>query len=254
MKTQWAIFRVALRQRRHQLLVLGSRLGLFALVLFVFKQLWSVLLPGGAVSEHVWYLAITEWVTLSQPRVHLDIENDVRGGELTYYLTRPVSYLSFRLAEALAELLIGLAATGVFGLLWAYFLAGGFPADPRGLLWALPLGLVAALLALLFHVVIGLSAFWLLDCSPVYWVWQKAMFVLGGLMLPLTLYPGWLRTLAQATPFAALLSGPGSLAFGLNLASVGTTALHLALWLAVAVLLVAVVYRRGVTRIELHGG
>jgi hypothetical protein len=26
-------------------------------------------------------------------------------------------------------------------------------------------------------------AFWLQDISPVYWVWQKLMFVLGGLML-----------------------------------------------------------------------
>lgn len=253
--TRVAIFRVALRQRSRDLMVLGSRMGLFALVVFVFKQLWTVLLVEGSdVREHVWYLAITEWVLLVQPRVHLEIENDVRSGELTYHLTRPVSYLSFRLSEALAELLIGMLALGVFGFAYTYLIAGGLPSDPRGLLVVVPLGLCAALLALCFHVLIGLSSMWLFDCSPVYVVWQKMTFVLGGLMIPLTLYPAWLRTIAEATPFSALLSGPGSLAFGLHAESVWRTTLRLGAWLALAVWLVRRVYERGVRRVELHGG
>jgi ABC-2 type transport system permease protein len=258
LRTQLAIFRLALQHRREHILVVGSRMGFFALFLFVFSQLWAVLLTDptaeAGVREHIWYLAITEWIAISQPRVHLDIESDVRSGELAYYLTRPVSYLSFRLSEALAELLTTMAAIGVFGLLWTYWLAGGLPNDPRGLLLALPLGLFAALLALLFHVLIGLSSFWLMDCSPIFWVWQKLMFVLGGLMVPLALYPAWLRAIAKGTPFAAMVSGPGDLAFGLDVTSLATTALRLVLWTALAIGMVWLVYRRGLTRIELHGG
>jgi ABC-2 type transport system permease protein len=256
--TQLAIFRIALRQRQQNLLVLTTRVGLFALILFVFTQLWGVLLgqneSGSGVREHVWYLAITEWVTISQPRVHLDIETDVRSGELAYHLTRPVSYLSFRICEALAELVLSMAVIGGFGFLWTFWLAGGLPHEPWGLVCALPLGLLASLVMLLFNVVIGLSAFWLLDCSPIYWVWQKATFVLGGLMVPLALYPAWLRAVAQRTPFAALLSGPGNLAFGLDPGSALTTTVRLCGWMAISVALVRLVYHRGVARVELHGG
>ena len=53
------------------------------------------------------------------------------------------------------------------------------------------------MLAVLSTAAIGLSAFWIVDTSPVYWIWQKLAFVLGGLLLPLELYPDWLRALAR---------------------------------------------------------
>jgi ABC-2 type transport system permease protein len=90
--------------------------------------------------------------------------------------------------------------------------------------------------------------------NPIYLVWQKLMFVLGGLFVPLALYPAWLLALAHCTPFPALIHGPGSMAFG----SDPTLALHtlglLVLWSAVAVVLLAVVYRRGLSSVDLHGG
>src|SRR6185503_5609466 len=90
-------------------------------------------------------------------------------------------------------------------------LSGALPADLRGVLWALPIGALSAVALLSFNAMIGLCAFWLQDCSPIYWVWQKLAFLLGGLLLPLDIYPRWLRRLAEASPFSALLYGPASL-------------------------------------------
>lgn len=128
------------------------------------------------------------------------------------------------------------------------------PSDPRGLLLALPLGVLAALLCTLFNALIGVSAFWLLDCTPVYWVFQKATFIFGGLMVPLSLYPEWLRNVALVTPFSALLHGPGSMAFGLAPALVATAALKLLGWLAVVLVVLPILYRRGLSTLDLHGG
>jgi ABC-2 type transport system permease protein len=71
---------------------------------------------------------------------------------------------------------------------------------------------LAGLVLLLCNALIGLLAFWLDDVSPLYWLWQKSMFVLGGLFVPLALYPDWLRLVALWSPFSALVSGPGSMA------------------------------------------
>src|SRR5262245_37319895 len=60
------------------------------------------------------------------------------------------------------------------------------------------------------YIWIGLLAFWLEDVSPVYWVWQKLLFMLGGLMLPLELYPHVVQRAALFTPFPAMLALPAS--------------------------------------------
>ena len=72
------------------------------------NHLWDVVAAQGAVSgasrrELVWYLAITEWIVLSLPLVHLTIEQDVKTGDIAYRLPRPISYLGFRLAESAGD-------------------------------------------------------------------------------------------------------------------------------------------------------
>lgn len=85
-------------------------------------------------------------------------------------------------------------------------------------------------------------------------VWQKLVFVLGGLMLPLSIYPGWLQSLALATPFAAMLYGPGSLVSGNEPGLALPLALKLLGWCALAAVVMCVLERRGVRRLEVEGG
>lgn len=253
-----AVMCIAMRQRARERLALASRVAFFALLLFVFSRLWRILLrddhAGPGPVESVWYLAVTEWITIPQPRIHVDIEQDVRSGDLAYQLHRPVSYLGCRIASGLGELLLSMAVLAVPGVALAYFFAGGFPADARGLWLVAPLGLLAATFLLLCHVGIGLTSFWLHDCSPIYWVWQKANFVLGGLMVPLVLYPAWLRELASWTPFAAMLSGPGGMVFSGSSWRCLEVGGALLLWILVALAMLRMLYLRGLRALVLNGG
>jgi len=254
-----AVFRIALRQRRRESLLLFSRAAFLVLLTMVFARLWQAVLPTRpdtnlSAVDCVWYLTVTELVLLSQPRIWLDIERDVRTGEIAYHLTRPASYVGFKLAEGLAELSMAWLVLAGVGLPAAYLLAGELPHDPRSLLVALPLALLASLLSLLCNTLIGLSAFWIVDCSPVQWMWQKTGFVLGGLFVPLALYPGWLRTIALVTPFSAMLHGPGSTVFQVDLASALRAALTLCGWIAIALTLLVVFYQRGLRSLNVHGG
>ena len=142
----------------------------------------------------LWYLALTEWITVGMPMLYIDIQEDVRRGDVAYKIARPVSYLGTKLAEGAGELVVRLALLGVAGVLAAWILGKGFPADPRGLWLALPVGLLASCVLLLFQAAIGLSSFWVQDAQPVFWIWQKLAFVVGGLIIPLDIYPDWLRT------------------------------------------------------------
>ena len=87
-----------------------------------------------------------------------------------------------------------------------------------------------------------------------YWVSQKALFVLGGLMMPMELYPHEIRSVAAFTPFPSVLAGPAS--FVLHGSSVGSGVLArgLAIWAAVTALAVWWVFRRATSALTINGG
>jgi ABC-2 type transport system permease protein len=247
------------RQSLAQRPALLGRCALYVLILLVFSRVWRTVggdaaAGGPGANEMLWYLAVTEWIVIALPLTHVTIEADVRSGDIAYHLARPVPYVGVRLAEAAGDLTVRFVSLGVTGAVAAWLLAGGLPADPRGLVLAIPLGVLAGAVGVLFHAAIGLSSFWLQDASAVYWIWQKLLFVLGGMILPLAVYPSWLRAAAEWTPFAAMLSGPGRLAFAPDLAGAASTAALLALWLAVAVALLALLHRRGTRILDVNGG
>jgi len=254
-----AVAEIALRQSLGERSALFGRMAFYALILFIFSRLWLVVgerapIPGATTSDLLWYLALTEWVVLSFPLIHLHIETDVRRGDIAYRLPRPISYLGARFAEEAGYFAVRFVTLGAAGFVLAFVLAGRLPSDPRGLLLAVPLALLAGWVGLCFHAAIGLTAMWLQDSSPVYWIWQKAAFILGGLLLPLEIYPAWLREIAAWTPFSALMHGPGRMAFGWQPEFAALVALKLVFWGVVASLLVTWIYRRGLRALDVNGG
>lgn len=248
------------RQSVGERTVIVGRMLFYGTLLMIFAQLWDVALAGGLAAgrlarvDLVWYLALTEWVVLTVPLMHLEIERDIRSGDIAYRLARPLSYLGGRFAEAAGEWAVRALAMGVAGVVLAYWFGGGLPTDPWGLAFVVPLGLLSVGVTLLWLAVIGLLAFWLQDCSPAYWLWQKAAFVLGGLLLPLEIYPEWLQAVAAWTPFAAMLHGVGRMAFGFDPGLAAEIALRLALWAVVVGVLVAWVHRRALRALDVNGG
>jgi ABC-2 type transport system permease protein len=254
-----AIARASAQRALAERAAIAGRVAFLGVILFIFSRVWQAVLasgpiPGAGRAELIWYLAVTEWCVLSVPPVFLAIEAEVRSGDVACRLVRPVSYVGAQLAEALGETALRLLVLGPAGVLFAALLAGGLPADPRGLLLALVLGPLASALAVLSMAAIGLSAFWIVDTSPIYWVWQKLMFVLGGLLLPLELYPDWLRALARLSPFPAMLWGPGRSAFGFAAGAALETFLELVVWSALVGALLAWMSRRARARLVVNGG
>lgn len=254
-----AVARIAIQRELASRTALAARFALYAVLLFIFSKLWQVVGERRAVEisssrDLLWYLAITEWIVLSGPPVHLQIQRDVEHGTIATLLPRPMSYLGFRLAEYFGDFLLGSTVIGLGGFTLTWLLTGGLPEDPRGLLVALPFGILAGYLALVFQALIGLSSVWLTDSTPLYWIWQKCAFILGGLMLPLELYPAWLRSIAQVSPFAALLHGPGRMAFGWQPELALQIALELLLWSIASTALLVWVYGRARRALEVSGG
>lgn len=233
-----------------------------ALILFTFTQLWTTAAKGsgGTIGGYlpaslVLYLLVTEIVTLAPGAVHLGIAARVRSGDLATDLLRPVDWVPWELARA----------AGSSAVRMGIMAAAGFPAlallvdvphvDPRGV--AIGLAVLVPLAIVLdcsVRILIGLCAFWFEEAGPFYWIWQKLCFTLGGLMLPVDLYPDWLRTIAACLPFQALLFAPAKTVVDFDPSAALAAAAQIVAWIAVAWLLLALVAGRGARRLQLNGG
>ncbi len=254
-----AVMTIAMRQTLRDRGALIARSAFLLVIMLVFARLWETVQAGGLVgtagaTDLLWYLSVTEWIVLATPWVHKTIEADVRSGDIAYLLPRPMSYIGMRLAEALGQLVVRLLVMGVVGFLGAWALAGALPSEPSGMLLAVPLGALAACVCVVFETAIGCTAIRLQDSTPVYFIWQKLMFVLGGLILPLALYPEVIQDIAYYTPFAALLNGPGRLAQGFDPAWALDVGVRLCIWGGLGLLLVTWLFRRGLRILDVNGG
>ena len=238
---------------------LAARMLFVAVILLVFSRVWAAVLERGLLAgrtraDLVWYIVITELVMLSFPYLHLEVEADLRSGDLVARLPQPVPYAAARLAESAGGMAVRLALLTPMALTCGAVFGAGVPGDLRGVVVALVLVFPAACLAVLSSAAIGLSAIWLHDASPVYWIWQKLAFALGGLLLPLEVYPHWLAAAARWTPFAAMLNGPGRMVFGLDGGDAARVAGQLLFWNLAGAVFVAWLWGRALRAIETSGG
>lgn len=258
MNKYMAFAKLGVRQARAEPGELLGRAFFFVVILGVFSAIWRAVAESGAPTgqrpnEMLWYLALTEWVLMSAPLVQFEIEEDIHGGDVAYQIARPVSWLGARLAHGLGAMAVRAPALAVVAAVAAWSVAGA-PDRPAGLAVAVAIGLLAGMIVTLFHVGIGVAAFWLGDVAPAYWIWQKLLFVLGGLLLPLQFYPALFVRIAKLTPFPALLAGPASLATGEPLMPAGVLLATLAFWAIVGWVVVGAAFERAVRRLHVNGG
>jgi ABC-2 type transport system permease protein len=253
-----AFSRVAAAQARRERGELYARVAFFAVILGVFSSLWRAVGEAGMPlaadpKALVWYLAATEWILLSAPPIHIDIQEAIRRGDVAYCLSRPVSFVIAEFAASLGLLAVRAPLLGLTAFVCAFAFTGWTP-PLSALARIVPFGFVASALITALYLWIGLLAFWLQDVSPVYWVWQKLMFVLGGLMLPLELYPAFVMRVAAFTPFPALLAEPASFVFRNHVITPGVLAENLLFWSCATALAVGWTFRRAAVALTINGG
>lgn len=244
----------------------------------VFMALWSTAfevsgraeLEGYTLAEMVWYLAMTETVALSTSRIFIEISEKVKAGDLAYTLARPLSYPFFQVANSLGNsaprfLLNLLTAAAVVGLgmrqgpvlspsaslgINSVEGAGSLP----GLATFLGMAALALLLDAFLAVLIGLLAFWLEEVTPVFWIYQKLLFTVGGLFLPLEMFPEWLQQVARWLPFQFITYAPARAFVAFEPDFVLQAVTGQVVYIAVLSALVALVWRRAQQRLVVHGG
>ena len=216
---------------RDQMAYLGEvALGgiILAVLLFVLTQLWQATfrfqgahtLGGYTLAQVIWYLVLTEAFITSRVAFARKIDTDVRTGDLAYALVRPGGYVSAHFGAYLAERLVRFAFALLVGGVFALLSVGAIPVGPVPLLVGLTASLVAMLLDFVMVLGIGLGEFWIEDTSSIYLIYTRVSMILGGLLIPIDLFPDTIGAIARALPFAAMIHGPARLVLSSGLAEV----------------------------------
>jgi ABC-2 type transport system permease protein len=261
MTKYWAIFKTQLLNNFAYAGDLAGGCLMIVMFMWIFAQLWRVTfesigaeqIAGLTVQDTLWYFLLAEVIVLSRPRLAQSIALAVRDGSVAYLLNKPYDFLLYQCSIGLGDTALRLVANLLAGGVMVWLLAGPPPAPQ-----AWPLVLVTMLLAWLIDfcitAMIGLTAFVVEEVRAFEWIYQKLMFLLGGLLIPLDFYPIWLQSLAKAAPFAYTVYGPARFFVEPTWARFGELVLGQFVWLALLAGLLTLFYRRGLSQLAINGG
>ncbi|MEH1944499.1 MAG: ABC-2 family transporter protein [Nostoc sp.] len=231
-------------------------------ILYIFLQLWRVTyaetnaqeLGNLSLTQMLWYLGITESIVLSAPTIAQEVDEDVRTGTLAVQLIRPLSYPLYRLWTTLGERAVRFGLNLTVSIVITLLFVGLIPLSLPGIflfLLSLPLAFVLDFLATFL---VGLGAFWLENTTGLILIYSRITMILGGMLIPLDLFPEQWQPVLKNLPFASIVYGPARLFVQPDLVFAGELLLRQAVAIGVLSLLVAWVYSTAVQRIHANGG
>lgn len=235
--------------------------------LFAMLSLWQVIYaqPDGVASplftkaQMMFYYLLVAVVDVLTAVNEDDwqIAADIREGNISQFLLKPVDYLWYRLALFFSGRIAFVAMAGL-PLAVFIFCFRQYVVAPVSLTAALvfPVSLVlTALLQFFISYAMAMLAFWLLEISTFIFILFAFEYLASGHLFPLDLLPAGLREILFLTPFPYQLYFPISVYLG------KVTGLELWRGLGIQLLWVIVAYgfarwmwRRGIKRYSAFGG
>lgn len=208
----------------------------------------------GSISAYVWLSqGLLGAIDLSG---RAEIGERIRTGDVAIDFTRPVDLQTWHLSEDMGRAAYTFIPRGLPSVLIGA-LTFGLSMPTTVLPYVLGFISIAIGIAIAFYCRFAVNAlgFWLLDTRGARTVYMVTSTFLAGLYVPVSLFPGWLQTVALATPFPSMLQVPINVISGKD---TGTDALLLVLmqlcWLAVTCAAGQLLTRAGRHKLVVQGG
>ena len=193
----------------------------YAVIVGVLASLWRAAAEtgGGAIVGYstaaiTWYVVFSEAsVNGTKFRMIEHIGTEIGSGAFSVEMLRPVRAVTFRMAGEIGDGVVRLGAMVLTGTFLGALIAGPPPGAGS---FALALG--SAFLAIACNIAaqhaFAALAFWQHEAKGAWFLYQKLVFILGGMLLPLQIFPPWLESAAWIAPFWTMSYAPARLAAG----------------------------------------
>lgn len=192
---------------------------IYLFVLTALSSLWAAIAGDGTIAGYdremvFWYMAATEIGAIAVPLRLLErTGNEIGRGELAPEMIRPVSPVYLRISAELGSLVPRLVTCALVGVSVG-LVRFGLPPQGWATALAVPSLLLASGLNIINQFLFASASFWLRDAGSAWFVHQKLLFILGGLLIPFQVLPSGIRAVAWLTPFPSMAYAPARLASG----------------------------------------
>lgn len=185
------------------------------------------------------------------------IAADIKDGNISQFLLKPIDFLSYRLclfgAGRLVYLIVAIVPTTLF-ILW-FREDFTLPADPATFGCFLLSVVLTGLLQFFLSYTMALLAFWMQEVSTVIFILFAFEYIASGHLFPLDILPPTVAQVLNFTPFPYQLYFPVSIWLGRTTgAAVGQGLLIQAAWVVASYFLARWVWSRGIRKYSAVGG
>ena len=210
---------------------------------------------GGMVSYYLLVTLVDMLTAVNED--DWQIAADIKDGNVSQFLLKPIDYLSYRLCLFVAgRLIYTLVASIPIGLFFIfqrqYFV---WPTDATALGGFILATILTGLLQFLMSFTMAMLAFWVLEVSTFIFILFALEYIAGGHLFPLDILPPALTQALSFTPFPYQLFFPVSVYLNRTQgAALWQGILIQIFWVAVFYVLARVVWSRGIKKYTAVGG
>jgi ABC-2 type transport system permease protein len=251
------------RQSTYRLAALGGLTANITFGLIKVAVLFATVRAAGGQLHGYDTESMSTYIWLSQGllgSVNLDGRTDlalrVKDGQVAVDFLRPLDLQAATLATEVGRSLFSLIPRGIPSVILGALVVGmALPTNPAFYaLGALSLVLASTISAGCAYLV-AIAGFWLVETRGLQILYMVASGFLSGLFVPISLFPGWLLAVAEATPFPSIVQYPVNVLSGVGgVSGAAREVLAQAAWLAGTVLIGQLITRAGRRKLEVQGG
>lgn len=231
-------------------------------IIFVMLQIWRVifsedpnsLIVGFSMENMIWYLFITELITTSRSRIIVDIGEEIKSGSIIYLLNKPYSFIHYFLFNTLGEISVRMIIKGIFGGLLITLFVASAGINLITLFIVIILLLLSITLDYYLSSFLAMLAFWMEDTKSIRFIYQKLIFIFGGLLFPLDIYPEFFQKIIKFLPFDEILYGPAKMFVRFNFLEAISLFKHQIIWIIIFIILTKILYAKGIKKVDINGG
>ena len=256
MKKYVAFARVAVIEQLKKVVDEIGTIFSFCIHIVVFSFLWDFVLEGKTMAgytkqELVWYVIMAEAVMYSFHNYYKKVAAKIEMGDFAYDMTKPFNFLARIVVEGMAELPMTVVLIVVGGVLGAIF-GGVIPLTTLQVFTSVIIMLLATILMLLFHILVGMISIWLgRDVSSVWLLINKGMLIFA--FTPIELFGTIVQKFLLLLPTTHVIYTPASLFVHFSVSKLLISSVYMTASILVVVLALWFVYKKGVKKQNVNG-
>ncbi|MBD5534787.1 MAG: hypothetical protein HDQ99_03825 [Lachnospiraceae bacterium] len=216
-------------------------------------------IKGMTLNRVVSYIIIIQFVDalISPDGVDFKVMSEIKEGELSKYLLKPINYFSYNLSLIVAKKVLFIppviATYVIVSLLFHEYIV--LYQGLVDILLFIPALLLAFFIRYYIAIILGLIGFFLTEVSSLYIMTNRIILFLSGMLFPLVFLPDTLLTVFSCLPFYYITYFPSMIAIGaLNVKEILFGYCISTIWFVGLYIIAVIMWRIGLKKYESVGG